>query len=245
MPEAKSFFDDLKDEEEKVGEKIEEKPQEKVEEKQPESKEKDPRDVALERKSTALAEERRKRKELEAKLKEFEGKKDEKEEDLEEDEEEKPVKEKKQSVETKSEPLDEEALLAKLEQRRKVEEYSNKVVEKIGFIAKGANKSKQWALKVKETVDSLPVNLRSGDPETDLRSALRFLESSNEGGSFNMPSSSFDLPVASVSNNTSISDNGRQLAKDKWGMDDKVIDEYLATPRTLLPDGNTSFKLIK
>lgn len=243
MPESKSFFDDLP--EEKVsGEMPVADP---VEEPQMEAKptEKDARDVALERKSTALSEERKKRKQLEERVKALEGAKVEKKEakaDNDDDEEEfvPPVT-----------ALNEEEMLNKLEKRRQEKEYSESTQTEIGNIARGAGKSKQWALKLKETVDSLPANLRSGNPETDVRAAIRFLESASSSGAFSMPSgsSALDIPYSAVPGGDSLSqlsENGRAFTKRKWtDLDDKKIDEYLRMPKKRLENGNVEIPLIR
>lgn len=231
----KSFFSDLPDEEgeKKEEPKVEEKPKEEP------AKEKSSMEVSLEKKSAALSEERRKRKELEAKLKEFEAKKEEKPKTAKDEEEDEETEPDKPGV------VDRDSLIKELEERRHKEEYDTRVAESISVIAKGAAKPRQWAEKVQETVQSLPPNLRSGDPATDTATAIRFLESSSGSGSFVMPSSSVDLPISMTPGTEELSANGRELARQKLGLKDEEIDKYLKTPRIRLENGNTSFKLIK
>lgn len=222
-----SFFEDLPEE------KVEVKPEEKVEEPKAEVKKEEPvaktaTEISLERKSTALAEERRKRKALEAEIAELKGKKDEPED------------------EPKPDVLDRKSIIEDVRAGIKQDEYSNKVVGRIGFIAKGAGKTKQWALKVKETVDTLPQNLRSGDPETDTQTAIRFLESSGSAGSFTMPTggSAFDLP-STGSSDERLSSGGRDLARQRLNLTDEQVDKFLSEPQIKMQDGAIGFKLIK
>ena len=230
--EKKDFFAGLPDEKKDEEKPIEEEP--KAEEPPAEEpKPKSAMEISLERKSTALAEERRKRRALEAQLAE-----------MKKPEPKKTDEEPKDDAVPEVKPLDEEALLAKLDERRRKEDYSGKVIDKISFIARGAGKSRQWAEKIKETVDNLPANLKSGDPETDTQTAIRYIESAG-GASGSLPGGSIvDLPSA-AKEDENLSASGRELAKQRLNIDDKEVDRYLATPRTKLDNGNVSFKLIK
>lgn len=226
------FFADLPEDEKEKPVVVEEE-KEVVEEK---PAERSAEQIALERKSTALAEERRKRKALEARVAELEGKKKEEPEEKEEEVEEK-----------KPETIDRDSIVKEVIEKQKQDDYSSKTVARIGFIAKGAGKTKQWAMKVKETVDTLPQNLRSGDAETDTQTAIRFLESSSSGGtSFNLPSGggAFDLPSAN-SGDERLSASGRELARGKMNMTDEQIDKYMKEPQIKMQDGSIGFKLIK
>jgi len=238
MPDEKSAFDDLKDEGVKTDELVDA-PEEATEPEEPKKEEeKDPRDIALERKSTALSEERRKRKELEAKLKALEAKKAPKADDVDEEEEE---------VDAPAAPLDRESIIQEVENRRKQAEYQTNIDQEIFTIAKGAGKSKQWAQKVKETISSLPANIRSGHHATDVATAIRFMESASGSQAFSMPGagSSVDLPFGPGSSTNELSPGAREFIKQEMRLDDKTVDTFLNTPMKRLENGNLSFKLIK